>query len=219
MVQFYRRREKEQKRLQSGKSKGKKKLQKKTKGKSKNAKSKKADTSKDHQIAKKLGLGRAAKQPSGLESKRQAALAQLRKDRKSSKYDEDSDLDDYGENDDDDSDEDYAESKPWMKSKTKKKAAKTYSSSEDEGFGGKAKTFVEADLSDFMKVTIPRRRLSRWCNEPFFEKAVLNFYVKLAIGRDEMTQKPCYRLCKIIGVKEGKQYQFPPYKNQPAVSH
>ncbi len=210
------------KRMASGKpAKRKKKTQKKTAAKKTITRGKKdaPDTSKDFEVAKELGLGRAAKTPSGVESKRQAALAQLRKDRKTSKMDEDSDLD-YGENDDEDSDEDYAENKPWMAKKNRRPAVAEYQSSEDEGVGEKSrKTFVEADLTDFMKVTIPRRRLARWCNEPYFEKAVMNFFVKLAIGRDEMTQKPCYRLCKIVGVKENNEYIFPPYKGQPQVRH
>ena len=75
-------------------------------------------------------------------------------------------------------------------------------------------TFVEADSADYVKVTIPRRRLSRWCHEPFFEDAVTNMYVKLAVGKDSQKLKSCYRLCQIVGVEtRPAEYTFPPEKN------
>lgn len=76
----------------------------------------------------------------------------------------------------------------------------------------------EAEVEDYYKVMVPRRRLIRWCNEPFFEKAVKNFYVRLGIGRDNVTQKPCYRLCKIVGVASKNEYSFSPVENQRQVS-
>ena len=78
---------------------------------------------------------------------------------------------------------------------------------------------VIADVHDFGQVTIPRRRLIRWCNEPFFEEAVKNSYVRLGIGRDSKTQKSCYRLCKVVGVEARKEYSFPPEQNQKPVSY
>jgi RNA polymerase-associated protein RTF1 len=77
---------------------------------------------------------------------------------------------------------------------------------------------IDADVEDFVLVAIPRRRLARWCNEPFFEDAVKNFYVRLGIGRDSKTQKACYRLCRIVGVETKGEYSFPPEPNQKPVS-
>ena len=143
-----------------------------------------------------------------------------------------SDLD-YGR-DSDDSDDDYEEStmlKPWQQQKGKKKQASE--SSDDESMGAdaddddqhmpkgsieKRTEDTEASLEDYYKVSMPRRRLMRWCNEPYFEVAVKNFYVRLGIGRDTLTQKPCYRLCRITGVVVKSEYNFPPDPNQKQVS-
>jgi RNA polymerase-associated protein RTF1 len=141
-----------------------------------------------------------------------------------------SDLD-YGR-DSDDSDDDYEEStmlKPWQQQKGKKKQMSE--SSDDESMGaddddqqmpkGSIETRTEdteASLEDYYKVSIPRRRLMRWCNEPYFEVAVKNFYVRLGIGRDTLTQKPCYRLCRIIGVVIKSEYNFSADQNQKQVS-
>ena len=66
-----------------------------------------------------------------------------------------------------------------------------------------------AELEDFVKVTIPRRRLARWCNEPYFEKAVVDSFVRLFLGEDDQGEK-VYRLCQIVDVKKGeKTYKFP----------
>jgi RNA polymerase-associated protein RTF1 len=222
------RQERERKRLESGKkakgTKGKKVAKKGTKANKKN------DTSKDAEIAKGLTFSRVAKNKdvTGVKAKRKAALEQLRKDRAEATIkndDEESDLD-YGDDNDDDSDddEDYAEEvKPWQK---KKKSSRLASlpiadddvSDDDERQEDKRrvqKVFVEAGTTDYAKVTIPRRRLIRWCNEPFFEQAVLNFYVRVAIGRDKLTQRPCYRLCKIVGIVSKKeQYTIDDQSNQ-----
>lgn len=76
---------------------------------------------------------------------------------------------------------------------------------------------VDADLDDYQKITLPRRRIGRWCNEPYFQEAVMNCFVKLFIGENEQGKR-CYRLCKIVGVNTSKPYQLPPLKNQKAVS-
>jgi len=77
----------------------------------------------------------------------------------------------------------------------------------------------EGNLEDYRKVTIPRRRLARWCNEPFFQAAVLECFVKIFIGDDDNGEK-VYRLCEIVDVKEGpKTYKFPvANKNDKPVS-
>ena len=48
--------------------------------------------------------------------------------------------------------------------------------------------------------------------------AVKNFYVRLGIGRDNLTQKPCYRLCRITGVVIKSEYNFSADQNQKQVS-
>ena len=84
--------------------------------------------------------------------------------------------------------------------------------SDDDGGTGKAA--AEAGLEDYQKVTLPRRRLARWCHEPFFKRAVINCYVKLFIGTNE-SNKRCYRLCKIVGVSSSEEgsYQIPMAKS------
>lgn len=234
-----RRREREEKRAAGGKKT--KTTKKKKVGKKPPAKAKKTspakdqdedlpDTSSDAKIAAELALGRKAKNRdvTGVKAKKKAALDKLRKDRidatANKKEDkEDSDLD-YGDDNDDESgsEEDY---QPWA-AKAKKKPSRVSAGRDDsdnDSDGGRTKAkkaFVEADLSDFVLVTIPRRRLARWCNEPYFEKSVNDFYVRLAIGRDQRTQRPCYRLCKVVGVETGKQYQFDsaPNTNEKSVS-
>jgi len=226
---FYRRKEREKRRLAGGKktnpSKGKKGAKKTVKKPSpkkpaieEDSDEEMPDTSKDADLAAELALGRTAKNRdvSGVKAKKKLALDKLRKDRNDAKEKDDSDLD-YGDDDDDDDDDDYNEATaPWANKKGKKIARLSAlardddDDDEDSDRGGRTqRVLVEADLEDFVKVTVPRRRLSRWCNEPYFEKGVMGFYVRLAIGRDKQTQKPCYRLCKIVGIETGKQYQFP----------
>lgn len=75
-----------------------------------------------------------------------------------------------------------------------------------------------AELADYELITLPRRRLCRWCNEPFFEKAVMKCFVKLFVGEDP-NGKRCYRLCRIVEVGTTKQpYTLPPLKNQKPVA-
>lgn len=72
---------------------------------------------------------------------------------------------------------------------------------------------IEADLEDYLKITLPRRRLARWCKEPFFKKAVMESFVRLLIGDHD--GKKCYRLCQIVDIKKGKKsYNFPPANPQ-----
>lgn len=175
------------------------------------------DTSHDAEIASELALGRAAKNRdvSGVKAKKKAALDKLRQDRIDARKDEKEDSDyDYGDDDDDEDSDDEEEFRPWDMKKKKatrleKMARDESDQSDDEDKSRANQVFMEADLDDFRLVTIPRRRLERWCDEPYFEKAVMGFYVRLAIGRDQRTQKPCYRLCKIVGIRAGTQYQFP----------
>jgi RNA polymerase-associated protein RTF1 len=174
----------------------------------------------------------------GTKSKKAAALAALKKERKIQIQQRDASSDeselDFGD-DDDDSDEDYEESglKPWQK---KKQAAKSTVSRLDQDHESGEDMDIDEDddedqaqrkessrpsadktsagaadagLEDFMKVTIPRRRLARWCNEPFFEAAVLECFVRLFIGEDDSGAK-VYRLCEIIDVNtSNKTNKFP----------
>lgn len=169
-------------------------------------------------------------------SKKAAALAALKKEKKiqlQQKGDESSeDSSGFDDDDDEDSDDDYEESlKPWQsKAKTgkvgtarldeeqgsddemeldkdeKPKKSKLLSQSSDDVSRSRG---AEATLEDFLKVTIPRRRLARWCNEPFFNAAVLECFVRLFIGEDEKNRK-VYRLCEVVDVLAGsKTYKFP----------
>jgi RNA polymerase-associated protein RTF1 len=167
------------------------------------------------------------------------ALAKLREERQKAleqKADDDDSESDFGD-DDDDSDDDYDELKPWQKAaketankRQKRSTAKSqldrYDEEEEEeeeedledavaDTGRRApkqkvpKADVPADLDDFLKVTISRRRLGIWCSEPFFEDAVVGSYVKLFVGEDE-NGKRCYRLCRVVGVTTAsKPYDIP----------
>lgn len=136
---------------------------------------------------------------------------------------EEEDDEDFGfdDSDDDDDDEDYKEEGRWKKSKTSKPKASRLEADEaddddeedDDNFETNVTRdsgpVVEADLEDYTKITLPRRRLARWCKEPFFKKAVLDYFVRLLIGDHD--GKKCYRLCKIVEVIKGKKsYKFPP---------
>lgn len=121
---------------------------------------------------------------------------------------------------DEDSDEDYEDAalKPWQKKKAEKTSSRLDryeepSASSDEEMvdvaGKERAPPVEAELEDYTKVTLPRRRLARWCNEPFFDKAVDRCFVRLFIGESEDGKK-CYRLCEIVDVEKGEsEYNFP----------
>ena len=68
---------------------------------------------------------------------------------------------------------------------------------------------VAAELEDYIRVTLPRRRLARWCHEPYFDRAVIGCFVRLFIGESEDGKK-CYRLCEIVDVDKSKsEYKFP----------
>jgi len=193
------------------------------------------DTSADVALAQSLAGKRVSARnlvKKGKHFKKQAALAKIRENRANKQTTveaSDSDLD-YG-NDTDDSDDDYEEStmhKPWQQKE--KKPSQLDEDSDEESMGleddkqmpmgssQRRSEDIEAGLDEYIKVSIPRRRLIRWCSEPFFEKAVRNFYVRLGIGRDNKTQKPCYRLCRITGIVSKNEYSFPPQENRKAIS-
>jgi RNA polymerase-associated protein RTF1 len=196
---------------------------------------KKAKMDDDAALAKKLASKRESvrdKDSKGVKSKKSAALAALRKEKQvqKEKIDESDDSElDFGD-DDDDSDDDYdEEAMPWQK---KGKATKSTVSRLDQADASDddmeiddddepqkkrdsrhtdraSKPIIEATLEDFKKVVIPRRRLARWCHEPFFEAAVLECFVRLFIGEDNSGEK-VYRICQITDVKKGsKTYKFP----------
>lgn len=122
--------------------------------------------------------------------------------------------------------------KPWQKKANERRTSSRLdqvgaSDDEDEddfkdeadevGAAGAGRVLVEANLDDYQKISLPRRRIGRWCNEPYFKEAVLNCFVKLFIGENEQGKR-CYRLCKIVGIGSSKPYQLPPVKNQKPVS-
>ena len=183
-----------------------------------------------------------SKDVSGAKSKKAAALAALKRQRKIQQDMEESSSDgselDFGD-DDEDSDEDYEEAglKPWqLKAKAAEKSSGKPSrlsrddgvddsdmdiddDDEDDKVGTKSRSrsktdaftvsATDAGLEDFIKVTIPRRRLAQWCIEPFFDAAVLECFVRLFIGEDGNGEK-VYRLCEIVDVKVDKRsYKFP----------
>lgn len=139
------------------------------------------------------------------------------------------DDDDFGDDDSEDDDDEYEETAlPWQK-RRQQQQAKTSSRLKQSDYGdeeddeddeeephsmlGKPMRdtgpIVEADLEDYAKITLPRRRLARWCKEPFFKEAIMNCFVRLLIGDHD--GKKCYRLCQIVDVKKGKKnYNFPP---------
>ena len=140
---------------------------------------------------------------------------------------EDDDID-FGDDDSDDDDDAYEEDTkallPWQKKRQQAtRTSKRLSHHEDddevddddeaeETMMGRPSLdvgpVVEADLDDYIKITLPRRRLARWCKEPFFEQAVLQCFVRLLIGDHD--GKKCYRLCRIVDVIKGKKsYNFP----------
>lgn len=140
---------------------------------------------------------------------------------------------DYGNEDSDDSDSDHEEAKPWAGNKktttttssTSRRKSQISDDEDDESVQGgenedyRSPGFVEAEYEDYVKLTFPRRRLARICNEPYFERAVKNFYVKIGVGYDKNTRQPTYRLCQIVGVEAGESdYSFPKTRNEKAVS-
>lgn len=111
--------------------------------------------------------------------------------------------------------------KPWQKKaqearskkKTKSQLDELDDEDEDEGMGRaqktSSKTVKPAELEDYLLITLSRARLGMWCNEPYFETAVLNCYVKLFVGENE-EGKRCYRLCRIVNVDTSeKPYALP----------
>jgi len=191
------------------------------------------DTSADAAIAASLSGKRVSARnlvKKGKQFKKQAALAKIRESRASRKeVEEESESDlDYGR-DSDDSDDDYEEvAKPWQKAAKKKVTQLQAAESSDESMKDmeeedndepvKRTEDAEAEQEEYAKVSIPRRRLIRWCNEPYFLTAIKNFYVRIGIGRDNKTQKACYRLCKIDGIVEKDPYTFPSSEGQSAVT-
>ena len=140
---------------------------------------------------------------------------------------------DFGDDDDDeDSDDDYEEVgalKPWQKkaqeAKAKKKTKSRLDEYEDEDEDDameetrktSSKAVKPAEIDEYMLVTISRARLGKWCNEPYFGRAVMNCFVKLFVGENE-EGKRCYRLCRIVSVDRSKQpYALPKVKKEKAV--
>lgn len=171
----------------------------------------------------------------GARAKKAEALAALRHERKkvTKKGSSDSDSS-FGDDDDDDSDDDYEDSgalKPWQK-----KAAETRKSrldqveesdeemeqADDDNYKKTTedtqRVVQEAELEDYLKITVSRRKLGRWCNEPYFKKAVVGCFAKLFIGENEQGKR-CYRLCRIVDVEPAPKgsYSLPAVKKEMAV--
>lgn len=191
-------------------------------------------TADDAALAKSLASRRESsrnKDATGAKAKKASALAALREERKRAARKDDSDSESsFGDDDDDDSDDDYAEEvKPWQKktSEPKKSRLDQVEESEDEEMDvdkeeqdyTTQRVVQEAELPDYLKITISRRKLGKWCNEPYFKQAVVGCFAKLFIGENEQGKR-CYRLCKIVGIEQapGGSYQLPAVKKEKPVT-
>ena len=194
-------------------------------------------TAGDAALAKNLSRRESArnKDATGAKAKKASALAALREERKRAARKDSSDSESsFGGDSDDDSDEDYGEElKPWQKKapepKKKSRLDQVEESEDDdmdvdreeEDFDGGATQRVvqEATLPDYLKITVSRRKLGKWCNEPYFKQAVVGCFAKLFIGENEQGKR-CYRLCKIVDIEQSKDglYQLPPVKKEKPVS-
>lgn len=242
---FIRRKEREQKAAKD--QKGSKKRKATTKAavkKTTPAKKKKqaADTAEDETLAKSLASKREStrnRDATGTKAKTAAALAVLREERKKIARKDSSDSESsFGDDDSDDSDDDYEESgnvasRPWRQKKTaepRKSRLDQIEESEDEMEQADAKDEddnraaeiqrfeQDAELEDYRKITLSRRRLGRWCNEPYFKKAVVGCFAKLFIGENELGKR-CYRLCRIVDVQPAPKgsYALPAVKKEKPV--
>ena len=151
----------------------------------------------------------------GAKGKKAAARAAIREVRakKQEKDEEDgmetSDSDeDFGSSSDDD-DEDYA--RPWdIRDNENESAKRSDTVDKEEEQAKKPHYGIEAVYEDYKTICLPRRRLARWCNEPFFEKAVINSFVRFGLGIHKQTKKQVYLFCKVVGVVPSSQrYAFP----------
>jgi len=191
-------------------------------------KSKEGDTSKDEELAQSLSSSRRSstrdRDATKKKDSKAKALAALREERKKIVVKESESESDFPDDDDDeDSDDDYEEVgalKPWQKKAQEEKKKKTtrksqldeYEDEEEEEVmetsrKTSSKVVKPAELEEYKLVTLSRTRLKMWCNEPYFQKAVVNGFVKLFVGENE-DMKRCYRLCRVIAVERAKQ----PYK-------
>ncbi|KAL3945672.1 MAG: hypothetical protein SGBAC_000240 [Bacillariaceae sp.] len=206
------------------------------------AKKKKAtDTAEDETIAKSLAPKRGStrnRDAKGSKAKKAEALAALREERKKVTRKDSSDSESsFGDDDDDDSDDDYEESgkvslRPWQKkaAESRKSRLDQVEESDDEmeqaddkddddKYAGDTQRVVqEAELDDYLKITVSRRKLGRWCNEPFFKKAVVGCFAKLFIGENDQGKR-CYRLCRIVDVQPAPKgsYALPAVKKEKPV--
>ena len=139
-----------------------------------------------------------------------------------SKSSDDDSQSSHNQDDDDDDSITKSTKKPWMKKKSNKNVNNKMADDSDSDVDAeeeesrrvnakeREQVMKDANLEDYRNVTIPRRRLERWCNEPYFDQAVVKFYVRLALGQDQKTLKTYYRLCEIMAVKVNpREYQFP----------
>lgn len=241
---FVRRKEREEKAAMDQKGGKKKKATTKAAAKKTTpAKKKKtaADTADDEAVAKSLASKREStrnRDATGSKAKKAEALAALREERKKVTRKDSSDSESsFGDDDDDDSDDDYEESgnaasRPWQKKAVEPRKSRldqveesedemeqADAKDEDDKYVGKTQRVVqEAELEDYLKITLSRRRLGRWCNEPFFKKAVVGCFAKLFIGENEQGKR-CYRLCRIVDVQPAPKgsYALPAVKKEKPV--
>lgn len=196
------------------------------------------DETEDAALAKTLAAKREStrnRDATGSKAKKAEALAALRKERKKVTRKDSSDSESsFGDDDDDDSDDDYEETgalKPWQKRAAESRKSRldqveesdeemNQVEEEDDKYPEDTQRVVQdAELDDYLKITLSRRKLGRWCNEPYFKKAVVGCFAKLFIGENEQGKR-CYRLCRIVDVQPAPKgsYSLPAVKKDKPVS-
>ena len=55
-----------------------------------------------------------------------------------------------------------------------------------------------------VQIQLRREMLERWINEPYFEKAVVGYYVRICVG--EIEGQNVYRMGEIKGIHKGRKY-------------
>jgi RNA polymerase-associated protein RTF1 len=183
-------------------------------------------------LASKRGSTRN-RDATGARAKKADALAALRQERKKVTRKDSSDSESSFGDDDDDSDDDYEDSgalKPWQKKAAESRKSRLdqveesdeeMDQADDDNYKNTEDTqrvVQDAELEDYLKITVSRRKLGRWCNEPYFKKAVVGCFAKLFIGENEQGKR-CYRLCRIVDVQPAPKgsYALPPVKKEMPV--
>lgn len=158
------------------------------------------------------------KDVSNAKKNKESAQADLRRRKQASKSaldnvdSDDSDM--FDDSDDEDSDDDFGGvGERGKRGKNRRRGGRLDDSDADDSGDDRAerKKINEKDLppatfEEYIPIVIPRSKLQKWANEPYFSTAVKGCYVKYSIGVDKATGKRCYRLCKVEGVEKFPNY-------------